>query len=101
MPQTGSLLSPCMTLSRYATMGGSRCAMMIAEPMSRLLYILVLLLGSAGCARVNPWQREVHGSRPMRVEPDRAEAKLDGHVTEYREGSIGGGGVGGGGCGCN
>jgi hypothetical protein len=37
----------------------------------------------------------------MNPEPDAAEKKLDGHVHEYREGSIGGSGVGGGGCGCN
>lgn len=67
----------------------------------RLIFLLLVLMASAGCARVKPWQRELHGSRPMRVDPDPVESKLDGHVSEYREGSIGGTGVGGGGCGCN
>ena len=60
---------------------------------------LVLLL--AGCVRVHPWQRERLADRAMRPDPDPSEAKLDDHVHEYREGSIGGTGVGGGGCGCN
>ena len=60
-----------------------------------------LLLSVGGCARVKPWQRERLAGRPMRVEKDRAEKKLDSHLEEYREGSIGGSGVGGGGCGCN
>jgi hypothetical protein len=55
----------------------------------------------AACARVQPWQRELHGKRVMNPDPDAAERKLDAHVQEYREGSIGGTGVGGGGCGCN
>jgi hypothetical protein len=29
------------------------------------------------------------------------DEKLDEHVKEYREGSVGGSGSGGGGCGCN
>ena len=67
----------------------------------RWLLVPVLLFGVGGCARVKPWQRERLAGRPMRVEKDRAEKKLDSHVEEYREGSIGGSGVGGGGCGCN
>ena len=63
--------------------------------------VVALLLALSGCARVKPWQREIHGKRVMNPEADPAEKKLDGHVQEYREGSIGGGGVGGGGCGCN
>ena len=62
--------------------------------------MLLALVTFGGCARVQPWQREVHGKRVMRP-ADAAEKKLDGHVHEYREGSVGGTGVGGGGCGCN
>lgn len=75
--------------------------------MKRLRQLLVALLaaavatGAAGCARVKPWQREHHSRRAMQPQSDPGEAKLDAHVTEYREGSIGGVGVGGGGCGCN
>ncbi len=64
-----------------------------------LLLVALGLLG--GCARVKPWQREVHARRSMQTDGDKAARKIDGHVEEYREGSIGGAGVGGGGCGCN
>ena len=62
---------------------------------------LLAVLAFAGCARVKPYQREIHGARVMQAEPSPTEEKLEGHVEEYREGSIGGTGVGGGGCGCN
>ena len=62
---------------------------------------LIVSLAAAGCARVKPYQREQHASRAMAAADGDAETKLDTHVEEYREGSIGGTGVGGGGCGCN
>ncbi len=61
--------------------------------------LLVALAGS--CARVKPYQRERLASPVMASESTRAEEKVDAHVAEYREGSVGGGSVGGGGCGCN
>ena len=67
----------------------------------RRIVVAMLVLAIGGCARVKPWQRERLAGRPMKVDKDRAEKKLDSHVEEYREGSIGGSGVGGGGCGCN
>ncbi len=67
----------------------------------RALLLALAALAVSGCARVKPWQREVHGKRVMNADADPAERKLDGHVHEYREGSVGGTGVGGGGCGCN
>jgi uncharacterized protein DUF4266 len=62
---------------------------------------LVILLAQSGCAAVAPYERGILGSRVMQASADPAEAKLDAHVHEYREGSIGGAGVNGGGCGCN
>lgn len=62
---------------------------------------LVLLLLAGGCVRVRPHEREAHARRSMQADGDPTEKKLDGHVEEYREGSIGGAGAGGGGCGCN
>ncbi|MBI2894302.1 MAG: DUF4266 domain-containing protein [Deltaproteobacteria bacterium] len=61
----------------------------------------LLAATAAGCVRVHPWESETLAARSMRTDPDPAERKLDGHVEEYREGSIGGSGAGGGGCGCN
>jgi hypothetical protein len=71
--------------------------------MTRALRLVLLLSGLAiasSCARVKPYQRETHARRSMQ-DRDPVETKLDGHVSEYREGSSGGDGVGGGGCGCN
>jgi hypothetical protein len=66
-----------------------------------VLVATVALLAVPGCLRVKPHQREDLARRSMDPAGDPAERKLDGHVEEYREGSIGGGGAGGGGCGCN
>lgn len=64
----------------------------------RRAVILVLL---ASCVRVAAHQREYLAKPAMDPEGGELEQKLDTHVAEYREGSIGGTGVGGGGCGCN
>jgi len=62
---------------------------------------LLLLLGLAGCVRVAAHEREYLARPAMDPQADPLEDKLDTHVHEYREGSMGGTGVGGGGCGCN
>ena len=56
---------------------------------------------AGGCVRVAAHQREYLAKPAMDPEGSALEQKLDTHVAEYREGSIGGTGVGGGGCGCN
>lgn len=61
----------------------------------------VILALAAGCVRVQPHQRETLARRSMNPAPAPDEQKLDDHVEEYREGSIGGSGAAGGGCGCN
>lgn len=66
-----------------------------------MLRTLAIIILAGGCARVAAHQREQLSRRAMNPERDPIEDKLDTHVTEYREGSIGGTGVGGGGCGCN
>ncbi len=60
----------------------------------------LILSCCVGCVRVKPFEREAHSRKTMQ-ERDASDAKLEGHVHEYREGSVGGSGVGGGGCGCN
>lgn len=65
----------------------------------RMLTLCCIVLCS--CVRVKPYERERHASPVMNKENTQAETKIDSHVEEYREGSVGGGGVGGGGCGCN
>jgi len=64
-------------------------------------WIAIVLLLASGCVRVRAHERETLARRSMDADGDPAEKKLDGHVEEYREGSIGGSGAGGGGCGCN
>jgi hypothetical protein len=63
--------------------------------------VVILLLLATGCVRVAAHQREYLAKPAMDPEAGALEQKLDTHVAEYREGSIGGTGVGGGGCGCN
>ena len=63
--------------------------------------MLVLLVAISGCVRVAAHQREYLAKPTMNPEAAPLEQKLDTHVEEYREGSMGGTGVGGGGCGCN
>jgi hypothetical protein len=62
---------------------------------------LILFVALAGCVRVHAHQRELLAKPAMNPEAAPLEQKLDTHVQEYREGSMGGTGVGGGGCGCN
>jgi hypothetical protein len=51
--------------------------------------------------RVHAHEREYLARPAMDPDSGPLERKLDTHVQEYREGSMGGAGVGGGGCGCN
>ena len=66
-----------------------------------LAWFVVLAAVLGGCYRVKPYEREVHTQRTMQTKGDKMETKFDGHVSEYREGAVGGDGAGGGGCGCN
>jgi hypothetical protein len=63
--------------------------------------VVIVLVFATGCVRVAAHQREYLAKPAMDPEGGALEQKLDTHVAEYREGSIGGTGVGGGGCGCN
>ena len=66
--------------------------------MTRLVAVLLL---SSACVRVQAHQREYLAKPTMNPEGAPLEQKMDTHVQEYREGSMGGAGVSGGGCGCN
>lgn len=59
------------------------------------------LLGTGGCACVEPWDRGTLADYTMRPDRDPAADGLYEHVYFTREGASGGRGVGGGGCGCN
>ena len=73
---------------------------MATNTMKKIATIIFIVLLVSGCVRVKVYQRETHAKKSMQDKPQ-VVSKLEGHVHEYREGSIGGSGVGGGGCGCN
>jgi hypothetical protein len=57
--------------------------------------------GLAGCAGVEPWDRDVLARPEMQIVSDPIEAAADEHIYFSKEASSGGQGFGGGGCGCN
>jgi hypothetical protein len=61
----------------------------------------VTLAGLAGCAGVEPWDRDVLAQPRMQIVSDPAETAADEHIYFSKEASSGGRGFGGGGCGCN
>jgi len=58
-------------------------------------------LSFAGCAGVEPWDRDVLARPDMQIVTDPLEAATDEHIYFSKEASSGGQGFGGGGCGCN
>ena len=55
----------------------------------------------AGCARVEPWDRDILARPDMQIVSDPIETAADEHIYFSKEASSGGQGFGGGGCGCN
>jgi len=66
---------------------------------------LATVLGTGGCARLQPWvqpyERERLADPIMRLSRDVLAERHREHVHEVREGAHGATGVQGGGCGCN
>jgi hypothetical protein len=62
---------------------------------------LLILLGLAGCAGVQPWERDVLARPEMALDNAPLDAAIDDHIYFSKEASSGGRGFGGGGCGCN
>lgn len=67
--------------------------------MTRLFLFLLLL--TAGCAEVAPYERGTLARRCMTVSPSPGPAAGREHVLSVREAATGGRGAQGGGCGCN
>jgi hypothetical protein len=72
----------------------------------KMLVVRAGLLGGAvtllaGCAGVQPWERDVLARPDMQIVSDPLEAAVDDHIYFSKEASSGGQGFGGGGCGCN
>ena len=68
--------------------------------MKRISLCLVLL-ALAGCAGVQPWERDVLARPEMSLDNAALDAAIDDHIYFSKEASSGGRGFGGGGCGCN
>ena len=65
------------------------------------LPLSLVLLGLAGCAGVQPWERDVLARPEMSLDNAPLDAAIDDHIYFSKEASSGGRGFGGGGCGCN
>jgi len=68
--------------------------------MKKVLFCIVLL-ALAGCAGVQPWERDVLARPEMSLDDAPLDAAIDDHIYFSKEASSGGRGFGGGGCGCN
>lgn len=67
----------------------------------RSISLAVVLLALAGCAGVQPWERDVLARPEMSLDNAPLDAAIDDHIYFSKEASSGGRGFGGGGCGCN
>lgn len=65
------------------------------------LFIIMGLLFVAGCATVQPWDRDLLAQKKMSLNPSPMLASVDEHIYFSKEASMGGMDAGGGGCGCN
>ena len=63
--------------------------------------VVLTIMALAGCATVEPWDRDVLARPDMQIVSDPSEAAADEHIYFSKEASSGGQGFGGGGCGCN
>jgi hypothetical protein len=72
----------------------------ICGPVARLLLTLALLL-IAGCATVQPWDRDLLAEKKMSFNASPMLQSIDEHIYFSKEASMGGMDTGGGGCGCN
>jgi hypothetical protein len=61
----------------------------------------LVLFALAGCAGVQPWERDVLARPEMSLDTAPLDAAIDDHIYFSKEASSGGRGFGGGGCGCN
>ena len=81
-------------MSTYAKPRLRRCLAAVA-----LAAATAAALATAGCAGVEPWERDLHARADM--QPDAHDAAIDDHIYFSKEASSGGRGFAGGGCGCN
>ena len=73
----------------------------LLRALALLVGLLAVAAGSAGCASIKPWERDVLARKDMAFDDDPMRAQLQNHIRFSKEGSLPVGGGGGGGCGCN
>ena len=66
-----------------------------------LLIAFLMLVLVAGCATVQPWDRDLLAQKKMSFNPSPMLSSIDEHIYFSKEASMGGADVTGGGCGCN
>jgi hypothetical protein len=71
------------------------------KPIFLLLLCFALFLAIGGCARIQPWERDLLADPRMMPDRESVDTGLDDHLYFSKEASSGGRGFGGGGCGCN
>lgn len=78
---------------------------METNKLGRILLVLAVLAGTAGCSNIEPWVKPYERDRLadpiMALDMDPVSSSYLQHVYEAREGARGGEGAAGGGCGCN
>jgi hypothetical protein len=67
----------------------------------RSVLVSLLVVLTASCVRVAPYQRGHLADPTMETSHENAETRFRAHVHDSREGATGGYGSSGGGCGCN
>lgn len=75
--------------------------MVLASVRPFVLCVVLAVLSTTGCVRVQAHQRGNLAKRAMTNDREPGEARFSQHATGSREGADGGTGQPGGGCGCN
>jgi hypothetical protein len=83
-----------VTVSKNTTAAGQPIHVALAT-------LFLLLCALSGCARVQPWERDMLADPRMQPDANPVQAGIDDHIYFSKEASSGGRGFGGGGCGCN
>ncbi|OAI22974.1 MULTISPECIES: DUF4266 domain-containing protein [Methylomonas] len=69
--------------------------------MTKTFLCLALLVGIAGCAEVQPWERGKLAKPQMALDPDPVQTAIRQQNYSSREAASSAGSAQGGGCGCN
>lgn len=74
---------------------------MMRRAITLIILALLAMLSFAGCANVQPWEKQSLAKPAMTFDRNRLETGYTEHIYSSKEAASGGSGIGGGGCGCN